>query len=576
MTVVLYDTTLRDGTQGESVQLSVADKLTIAQAIDELGVSYIEGGWPGSNPRDEAFFEAARKLRLTNARITAFGSTRRSGITCEQDANLQALLRSGTDCLTIFGKCWAFQAATALRISIQENIDLIADSVRYLKARVGEVVFDGEHFFDGYRDDPEYALACLRAAADAGADYLVLCDTNGGTLPNDVESAVATVVARLGTSRVPGRATAPRSDGGQPVSGVRCGIHTHNDSELAVANTLAAVRAGAQMVQGTINGYGERCGNANLISIIPVLQLKLGRACISAEQLKQLRHVARTVDEISNKTPWTAQPFVGQSAFAHKGGVHVDAVKKDSRTYEHIDPELVGNHRRILLSDLSGRANLELKAKELGLELDPKAPNTRIILDKLKQLEADGYQFESAGASFKLFVMQCLGQRPEYFSLRDLEVTIAIGDESRPSANGTHGENATRVRIEIGVGGEVAYTSARGEGPVHAMDLGLRSLIDRFYPQLSSVRLLDYKVRVLASGDGTGSVVRVLVQSTDGEESWGTVGVSPNIIQASWSAMVDSLVYKLVKDGIEPFAAAELRASRPASAGGPPLSQEEL
>jgi 2-isopropylmalate synthase len=575
MTVVLYDTTLRDGTQGESVQLSVADKLTIAQALDELGMSYIEGGWPGSNPRDEAFFEAARKLRLTNAKITAFGSTRRSGITCEQDSNLQALLRSGTACLTIFGKCWGFQASTALRISTQENIDLIGDSVRYLKARVGEVVFDGEHFFDGYRDDPDYALACLQAAADGGADYLVLCDTNGGTLPHDVESAVATVVARLGTSRVSEPGTDARSDGGQVVAGVPCGIHTHNDSELAVANTLAAVRAGARMVQGTVNGYGERCGNANLISIIPVLQLKLGRACVSAEQLKQLRHVARTVDEVSNKTPWTAQPFVGQSAFAHKGGVHVDAVKKDSRTYEHIDPELVGNHRRILLSDLSGRANLELKAKELGLALDPKAPHTKVILDKLKQLEADGYQFESAGASFKLFVMQCLGQRPEYFTLRDLEVTIAFGDESQNGTqNGT--DDATRVRIEIGVGGEVAYTSARGAGPVHAMDLGLRSLIDRFYPQLSSVRLVDYKVRVLASGDGTGSVVRVLLQSTDGEESWGTVGVSPNIIHASWSAMVDSLVYKLVKDGIEPFAADELRASRPAPARVPPLSQEEL
>jgi 2-isopropylmalate synthase len=561
----------------------VADKLTIAQTLDELGIAYIEGGWPGSNPRDEAFFEAARKLRLTNAKITAFGSTRRVGINCEQDSNLQALLRSSTTCLTIFGKCWGFQAATALRISTQENIDLIGDSVRYLKARVGEVVFDGEHFFDGYRDDPEYALACLQAAADGGADYLVLCDTNGGSLPHDVESAVATVVARLGTSRISGPGSDARGGGGQVVAGVPCGIHTHNDSELAVANTLAAVRAGARMVQGTVNGYGERCGNANLISIIPVLQLKLGRACVSAEQLKQLRHVARTVDEVSNKTPWAAQPFVGQSAFAHKGGVHVDAVKKDSRTYEHIDPELVGNHRRILLSDLSGRANLELKAKELGLALDPKAPHTRVILDKLKQLEADGYQFESAGASFKLFVMQCLGQRPEYFTLRDLEVTIAFGDESRSgSLSGTQPgtltgtQDATRVRIEIGVGGEVAYTSARGEGPVHAMDLGLRSLIDRFYPQLSSVRLVDYKVRVLASGDGTGSVVRVLLQSTDGEESWGTVGVSPNIIHASWSAMVDSLVYKLVKDGIEPFAADELRASRPAPARVPPLSQEEL
>jgi 2-isopropylmalate synthase len=545
MTIVLYDTTLRDGTQGESVQLSVADKLTIAQVIDDLGVAYIEGGWPGSNPRDEAFFDAARHLKLRNAKVAAFGSTRRSGIKCEQDANLQALLQSGTECVTIFGKCWRFQASVALRITPEENLELIADSVRYLKQRTAEVVFDGEHFFDGYKEDPEYALACLAAAFEGGADYLALCDTNGGALPYEVEKAVADVLAGRWIT------------GGKLASSVRCGIHTHNDSELAVANSVAAVRAGATMVQGTVNGYGERCGNANLISIIPILQLKLGLACVRPEQLQQLRHVARTVDEISNRTPWTSQPFVGQSAFAHKGGVHVDAVKKDSRTYEHIDPELVGNHRRILLSDLSGRSNLELKAKELGLELDPKAAGTRTILEKLKQLEADGYQFESAGASFKLFVMECLGQRPEYFSLRDLEVQIAVGDQTR---NAQH--DATRVRIEIGVGHEVAYTSARGEGPVHAMDVGLRSVIDRFYPQLAAVRLVDYKVRVLSSGEGTGSVVRVLLQSSDGEEVWGTVGVSPNIIEASWGAMVDALVYKLVKDRIEPY-----KPARPSSAG---------
>jgi 2-isopropylmalate synthase len=575
MNVVLYDTTLRDGTQGESVQLSVSDKLTIAQVIDDLGVSYIEGGWPGSNPRDGAFFLAARQLRLKNARLTAFGSTRRSGIKAEQDPNLQALLEAEVPCLTIFGKCWGFQARVALRISPDENLELIGDSVRYLKARVGEVVFDGEHFFDGFKEDPSYALACLKAAADAGADCLALCDTNGGALPHEVELAVSEVVSRLGISGASGSGPASAASGGQVAkTSLRCGIHTHNDSELAVANTLAAVRSGATMVQGTINGIGERCGNANLISIIPTLQLKLGLSCVTAEQLKQLRHAARTVDEISNRTPFMAQPYVGQSAFAHKGGVHVDAVKKDSRTYEHIDPELVGNHRRVLMSDLSGRANLELKAQELGLELDPKAPNTRVILDKLKQLEADGYQFESASASFKLFVMECLGKRPEYFSLRDLEVQIAFGDESKRKT----APDATRVRIEIGVGDEVAYTSARGDGPVHAMDVGLRSLIDRFYPQLSAVRLVDYKVRVLDSGDGTGSVVRVLIQSSDGDESWGTVGVNPNIIHASWSAMVDALVYKLVKDGIEPVTASQPRASQPARAMSrvPPLPREEL
>jgi 2-isopropylmalate synthase len=528
MAVVIYDTTLRDGTQGEGIQLSVADKLTISQLLDTLGISYIEGGYPGSNPRDQSFFEEARKLKLSQAKLVAFGATRRSGIRCEQDSGLQALLQTGVACLTIFGKCWRFQAIEALRISPEENLELIEDSVRYLKAEVPEVIFDAEHFFDGYRDDPEYALSCLQAAARGGADYLALCDTNGGSLTHEVEAAVAATLARTQ----------------KPI-----GIHTHNDSELAVANTLAAVRAGASMVQGTINGYGERCGNANLVSIIPALCLKLGLPSVSTEQLRTLRNVARTVDEISNRMPWNAQPYVGQSAFAHKGGMHVDAINKNSRTYEHIDPELVGNHRRILLSDLSGRTNVELKAKELGVELDPKSPEARTILERVKHLEADGYQFESAGAAFKLFVMESLGPRPAYFTLRDLEVQVAFGERV------SEGQGAqTRVRIEIGVGEEVAYTSARGDGPVHAMDVGLRSLITRFYPALESVRLVDYKVRVLSSGDGTGSVVRVLVQSSDGEETWGTVGVSPNIIQASWAAMVDALAYKLIKDGVEPFA----------------------
>jgi 2-isopropylmalate synthase len=529
--VVLYDTSLRDGTQGEGIQLSVTDKLAITQLLDGLGISYIEGGHPGSNPRDEAFFESAQALRLTGAKLVAFGSTRRAGINCEQDANLQALLRAGVPCLTIFGKSWRFQATEALRITPEQNLELIEDSVRYLKAHVDEVIFDAEHFFDGYKDDRDYALSSLRAALAGGAAYVVLCDTNGGCLPEDVHAAVSDVIGSLAGER----------------GTLRVGIHTHNDGELAVANSLCAVRAGASMVQGTINGLGERCGNANLVSIIPALQLKMGLPCVSAEQLKTLRQVARTVDEISNRAPWSAQPYVGQSAFAHKGGMHVDAIKKNSRTYEHIDPELVGNHRRILLSDLSGRANVELKAKELGVELDPKSPEARKILDKLKQLEADGYQFESAGASFKLFVMECLGKRPKYFELRDLEVQIAFGE------NGGK-QDATRVRIEIGVGEEVAYTSARGDGPVHAMDVGLRSVIDRFYPQLESVRLVDYKVRVLTSGEGTGSVVRVLIESSDGEETWGTVGVSPNIIHASWYAMADALEYKLLKDGVQAHA----------------------
>ena len=456
------------------------------------------------------------------------------------DGNLQALLQAETPCITIFGKCWRFQATEALRITPEENLELIADSVRFLKSRVDEVIFDAEHFFDGYKDDPAYALSCLRAAADAGASYLALCDTNGGTLPHEIEAALKDALSV-----------------GRPI-----GIHTHNDAECAVANTLTAVRAGASMVQGTINGLGERCGNANLVSIIPALVLKLGIPCVTESQLSQLRHLARTVDEICNRTPWSAQPYVGQSAFAHKGGVHVDAVKKNARTYEHVEPERVGNQRRILMSDLSGRANIELKAKELGVELDPKSPTARVVLGRLKQLEADGYQFESAGASFKLMLLEAMDQRPKYFELRDLEVQIAIGaDADRGPGHGGTGKDVTRVRIELGVGDEVAYTSARGDGPVHAMDVGLRSLIDRFYPQLASVKLVDYKVRVLTSGDGTGSVVRVLVQSTDGDEIWGTVGVSPNIINASFQALVDSLDYKLLKDGVKPHEAVPQRVS---------------
>lgn len=551
MNVVLYDTSLRDGTQGEDMQLSVADKITIAQLIDEIGVSYIEGGWPGSNPRDESFFEEARKqLKLRRAKLAAFGATRRSGIKCEQDGNLQSLLQAEVPCITIFGKSWAFQATEALRITPEENLELIEDSVRYLKERVDEVVFDAEHFFDGYADDPAYALAALKAAERGGASYLALCDTNGGRMPHEIEVAVKAALAQ---------------------SAIPIGIHTHNDAELAVANALTAVRAGARMVQGTINGYGERCGNANLISIIPALVLKLGIPCVSEEQLTKLRHTARMVDEISNRAPWAAQPYVGRSAFAHKGGVHVDAVKKNSRTYEHIEPERVGNKRRILLSDLSGRANVEWKADELGMQLDPKSPEVRKVLERLKRLEADGYQFESAAASFKLLMLHSLQQLPEHFTLRDLEAQTEFRDGSDDRDKNEQG--VTRVRIEVGVGDEVAYHSARGDGPVHAMDIALRSVLDRFYPELRSVRLVDYKVRVLASGDGTGSVVRVLIQSSDGSEVWGTVGVSPNIIRASWNALVDALSYKLVKDNVPPYTSPSTREGRVSSPPAMPAAK---
>ena len=538
MTVILYDTSLRDGTQGEGVQLSVSDKLKAARLIEELGIRYIEGGWPGSNPRDEAFFEQAKQLKLKTAKLTAFGSTRRAGVTCDQDSNLQMLVAAEVPALTIFGKCWKLHAIEALRITPEENLELIEDSVRYLKARTGEVIFDAEHFFDGYADDPNYALSALRAAQSGGADYLVLCDTNGGTLPHVLFAAVQHVLSQLA----------------RPV-----GIHTHNDSELAVANSLAAVQAGARMVQGTINGWGERCGNANLVSIIPALKLKLGIDCLSDEQLTRLRHVSRSLDELANRTPWSQQPYVGQSAFAHKGGVHVDAVKKNSRTYEHIEPEAVGNERRILVSDLSGRANVEMKARELGLDLDPRAPETRAIVTRLKDLEHRGYSFETAGASFKLLIDEAMGRRPRFFKLEQLTVSAQIQEDHLGSV--VPGDDTTAT-LEIEVGGKLAKGTASGNGPVHAMDKGLRALIDKFYPTLKAVRLVDYKVRVLSSGDGTGSVVRVLIQSSDGEEVWDTVGVSPNIIHASWDAMVDALEYKLVKDKVEPQGAYADRRNR--------------
>lgn len=526
MSVIIYDTSLRDGTQGEGVQMSVADKLAVARMLADLGVGYIEGGWPGSNPRDEQFFAEARALKLGKTKLTAFGATRRAGVPCENDVSIQSLLRAETPAVTIFGKAWKFQATAALRISPEANLDLIEDSVRYLKSHVDEVLFDAEHFFDGYADDQDYALAALAAAVRGGADYLVLCDTNGGSLPNFITSAVTDALSRF---KVP------------------VGIHAHNDSELAVANSLAAVVAGARMVQGTVNGTGERCGNANLISIIPALALKMHIECIPQEKLANLTRLSHTVDELSNRAPWAAQPYVGLSAFAHKGGVHVDAIKKDSRTYEHVEPELVGNHRRILISDLSGRANIELKAQQFGLDLDANSSQTREILTRLKDLENKGYQFEGAEASFKLVIDEATGKRPKYFTLQKLVVTSELDDSMFTTT-----AHSTAAHIKVMVGGVMAETSVVGEGPVHAMDLGLRQLIDKFYPSLKAVRLSDYKVRVMSSGDGTESVVRVLVQSTDGEETWGTVGVSQNIIQASWQALVDALDYKLVKDNVRP------------------------
>lgn len=552
----LYDTTLRDGTQGEGFQLSVADKLSVASLLDDLGIHWIEGGWPGSNPRDKEFFHKAAGLNLKNSRLTAFGSTRRVGLSCDQDPVLRALLEAGTPVVTIFGKSWRFQATHALNIDPAVNLEMIEESVHWLKSRVDEVYFDAEHFFDGYKDDSTYALAAVAAAVRGGADGVVLCDTNGGSLPGEIESITEKVAE---------------------TTSCLIGIHAHNDGELAVANSLAAVTAGAGMVQGTINGYGERCGNANLISIIPGLEAKLGMKCLPEGRLTTLTEVSRQVDELSNNRPRANQPYVGRSAFAHKGGVHVSAVMKDSKTYEHLEPETVGNRRRVLISDLSGKSNILHKAREYGLDLDASDPATPAIVDMIKDMENKGYQFEGADASFKLLLDKARGRRPVYFRLHELKVE----SQSRGDGGG-HGITASEARasIRLQVGDVVAETRAVGNGPVHAIDLALRKLIDKFYPALKAVRLLDYKVRVVSSGNSTGSKIRVLVNSTDGKHSWATIGVSENIIDASWFALVDALEFKLVKDGVsnweEEDAAVPVRPAfgQPLPSGTPAAGQE--
>jgi 2-isopropylmalate synthase len=522
--VEIYDTTLRDGAQGEGVNFSVGDKCRIAEHLDALGVDFVEGGWPGSNPRDVEFFERARGLRLTHARLAAFGATRRRGTSCETDPSIQALLRAETPVVTVFGKSWGLHVSEALRLSREENLEIIADTVAYLAARVPFVVYDAEHFFDGYADDPAYAIETLRAAAAGGPARVVLCDTNGGSLPDAVARATREVAAELN------------------VLDVTLGVHCHNDGELAVANSLAAISAGASHVQGTVNGYGERCGNANLCSVIPNLELKLGRATnVGRARLPRLRETARFVSELANLALAPSSPFVGDSAFAHKGGVHVSAVEREPRTYEHVPPESVGNRRRVLVSDLAGRANLHAKARELGMEL----PEERRVLEELKRLEHNGYEFEAAEASFELLVKRLDGTHRSFFELLGFRVI----DEHR-GAEMPLSEATVRVRV----GGHEEHTAASGTGPVNALDQALRRALEKFYPSLAEVRLVDYKVRVRrGSLSGTASLVRVLITSGDSAAQWGTVGVSSNIVEASWRALVDAVEYKLWKDGAEPL-----------------------
>ena len=519
MKVRLYDTTLRDGSQAEDISFSVEDKVRIALKLDEIGIHYIEGGWPGSNPKDMEFFREIGRHDLKRAKIAAFGSTCRAGRRPEDDPNISALLQAGVEVVTIFGKSWDLHVKDALRIDLEENLHLIGDTLRYLRGRFKEVFFDAEHFFDGYKANPGYALEVLRRAEEAGVDCIVLCDTNGGTLPDDLVRTIREVRKRVS---------------------VPLGIHAHNDSDVAVANSILAVKEGVVQVQGTMNGFGERCGNANLCSIIPNLKLKMGIDCIDDRDLKRLREVSRFINELANLPHNKHQPYVGESAFAHKGGVHVSAVQRNPETYEHIRPELVGNRQRILISDLSGKANILYKAREFGIDLDSNDPVVKELLKTLKDLEKQGFQFEGAEGSFELLMQKALRRKKSYFKLHGFRVI----DEKRREGERPFSE----ATIKLEVDGKIEHTAAEGNGPVNALDNALRKALEKFYPSLKEVRLLDFKVRVLTAGRGTAASVRVLVESGDGEDKWGTVGVSENVIEASWQALVDSIEYKLYKD----------------------------
>ena len=522
--VQLYDTTLRDGAQKEGISFSVVDKLHIAQKLDELGIHFIESGWPGSNPKDVEFFSKARNLTLSHSQLVAFGSTRRPKTKTETDANLMALVNAGVKVVTIVGKNSELQVIQVLETTLDENLSMIADSIRYLKAKGHTVFFDAEHFFDGFKANADYALRVLQVAAEAGADCLVLCDTNGGTMPDEI--AVAVTAAKK-------------------VTNVPLGIHAHNDSELAVANTLAAVQAGVTQVQGTINGYGERCGNANLCSIIPVLKLKMGIDCVTDAQLAKLTEVSHYVSEVANLVPDAFLPYVGSSAFSHKAGLHVSGLAKWIDSYQHIDPSQVGNQPRVLVSELSGKRNILYKAKELGLDLPVRGKEAQTLLEQVKLLESRGFQYENAEASFELLLHRA---KPDYkppFELVDFMVVVE--KRRRPPARENLEEMLSEAVVKVKVGDEVMHTAAEGNGPVNALDQALRKALLQSYPSLAQVRLVDYKVRILEENVGTGAQVRVLIESSDGVDEWRTVGSSANIIEASWLALADGLEYWLLK-----------------------------
>jgi 2-isopropylmalate synthase len=516
--IYLYDTTLRDGSQTEGISYSVFDKVRIARKLDEFGIHYIEGGYPGSNPKDKAFFDEFKKHPLKTAKLVAFGSTRKAGVLPQDDPGLNALVESGVKVATIFGKSWDLHVKDVLKVTLDENLSMIRDSIKYLISQGLEVIYDAEHFFDAFKANQDYAISTLKAAQESGAKLICLCDTNGGT----VTSEVAAIIKKV-----------------KEAVGVKLGIHTHNDCGLAVANSIVAVEAGCVQVQGTINGYGERCGNADLVAIISILKLKLKKDCISDERLPEMTEVSRFVSEISNMKQVDNQPFVGMSAFAHKAGVHINAVLKNPQSYEHIDPVLVGNTRRMLISELAGKSPVLMMAKDLNLELKKDSPDAKKVVKTIQDLEHEGYQFEAAEASFELLVKKALKQYKKFFELEGFRVIVEKRGKSKLCSEAT---------IRLTVGGVHEHTSSEGDGPVNALDSALRKALKGFYPAVSKMRLSDFKVRVLDAKEGTAAKVRVLIQSQDEHNTWTTVGVSENIIEASWQALVDSIEYKLMKD----------------------------
>jgi len=517
--VLIYDTTLRDGTQGEQINFSAEEKLRIAQRFDEAHFHYIEGGWPGSNPKDLRFFEMAKDINFKNSRLTAFGSTRKPRTKPSGCPNLKALVKAGTPAVAIVGKSWDLHVHEILKIDLEENLQMIGDSIKYLKAMGKEVLFDAEHFFDGYKNNPRYATKVIKTALSAGTDRIVLCDTNGGSMPHEVASVINKI-----SSSVPLNVM---------------GIHAHNDCGLAAANSLAAVQEGVRMVQGTINGYGERCGNADLIVLIGNLQLKMGMHCLPSESIRQMTNLSHYVSDVANIPPINSRPFVGRSAFAHKGGMHVHAVVKNSSAYEHMQPELVGNHRRVLVSDLAGRSNVEYKARELGIDLAQNASLSKKIVHEVKLMEDRGFQFDAADGSLSLLIKKAIGEFVDPFTLECFSV-VTSRTENNPCLS--------QATIKISVDGEEELTAAEGNGPINALDHALRKALTKFYPQIREMHLVDFKVRTLEGSEGTAAGVRVLIDSTDSEEVWSTIGVSENIIEASWQALVDSIEYKLSKD----------------------------